>query len=162
MEDLITYCGVYCGYCARWKDSATLARLATAMAELVDTHGFHYWMPGEVKEFDYNEFGKALDFFSKKDSWLICYKGCRHGDGRPNCEIRDCCKEHGLYLCFECSEFPCDMVKENERMLERAREYNELGKEKWIQQQAEKAEKGYEHHTKKYYRHPLSKPEDKI
>lgn len=163
-EDLATYCGGFCGYCARWVENAILADLASAMAELVDAHGFQYWMPKEVKEFDYNEFRKALDFFSSKDSWLICLKGCKQGDGNPYCEIRNCCQKHEVSLCFECREFPCDIIKGDKEMMKRAKEYKKLGKEKWLQQQIKKAKMRYEDHTKKYYTHKissLSQPGDK-
>ena len=66
--DLIGYCGVYCGTCARWCENPALRQLATALAELVDAHGFYYWMPEVVKEFDYAEFRKALDFFSQENT----------------------------------------------------------------------------------------------
>ena len=159
-EDLTTYCGGYCGQCARWKDNATFTRLASAMAELADAHGFQYWMPNEVKEFDYREFRKALDFFSNKDGWLICKKGCKQGDGNPYCEIRNCCQKHGINLCFECSEFPCDMIRKDKKVMERAREYKELGKEKWLQHQKKKGKKGFEDHTKKYYTKTISMVEN--
>jgi hypothetical protein len=156
---LVTYCGLYCGYCGRWRENAVIARLATELAELVDSHGYQHWMPDAVKEFDYGEFRRALGFFSKKDSWLICHKGCKRGDGRPDCEVRDCCRERGLDLCFECKEFPCERVKGNERMVEGAKEYRKMGKEKWLRQQVRKAMDGYELHTEKYYPHRLSKSE---
>jgi len=150
-EDLITYCGVYEGYCARWHENALFINLAKALAELADGHGFHYWMPAEVKEFNYSEFRKALDFFGKKHSWLVCQKGCKHGDGRPDCPIRECCKKRGVDLCFECDEFPCDKVKRDTKMIERGKEYKKLGKEEWLRRQIDKEKKGYEYHTDKYY-----------
>jgi hypothetical protein len=160
-NNLVTYCGVYCGYCGRWHENAVIARLATELAELVDLHGYQHWMPTSVREFDYGEFRKALGFFSKKDSWLICYKGCTYGDGRPNCEIRDCCRERGLDLCFECEEFPCDTVKDNKRMVESAREYKKIGKEERLHQQVKKAREGYELHTEKFYPQELSNSKSK-
>jgi hypothetical protein len=160
-NDLVTHCGVYCGYCGRWHENAVVTCLATELAELVDSHGYQAWMPTAVKEFDYDGFRRALGFFSKKDSWLICYKGCKHGDGRPNCEIRDCCRERRVDLCFECEEFPCDVVKGNKRMVESAREYKKIGKEKWLSQQVKKARAGYELHTKKYYPQNLSNSKSK-
>ena len=154
---MVTYCGGYCGYCARWVENLILADLASVIAGLVDAHGFQHWMPSEVKEFDYKEFRKALDFFSKKNSWLICLKGCKQGDGNPYCEIRDCCKRHEISLCFECGKFPCDMVKDDKKIMERAREYKNLGKEEWLQQQIRKAKNRYEDHTRKYYSNTISK-----
>ena len=151
-EDLITYCGVYGGTCARWCEYTVFRDLTSIFAEWVDAQGFQYFMPGCVKEFDYTEFRKALDFFSKKDSWLVCWKCCKGGDGRPDCEIRKCCKNHGLDVCFDCGEFPCDKVKEDTKMIERAKEYKRLGKDEWLQQEVEKAKQDFELHTGKYYR----------
>ena len=94
--------------------------------------GYQYWMPTEVKEFDYTEFRKALDFFNKKDTWLICSKCCKGGDAWSDCPIRKCCKERKIDLCFECGEFPCDIVKGGTKMIERAEEYKKLGKDEWL------------------------------
>jgi hypothetical protein len=58
----------YTAGCSRWHEKASFFHLATILAELVVTHGFNRWMPIEVKEFNYAEFRKALDLFSKKDS----------------------------------------------------------------------------------------------
>jgi len=55
-------------------------------------------------------------------------------------------------LCFECEEFPSDRVAGNAVIMERAKEYKELGREKWLQAAVEKAEQGFELHTAKYYR----------
>lgn len=108
---------------------------------------------------DYKEFRKALGFFSKLEGWPICLKGCKQGDGNPECEIRNCCMERKLDLCFECSQFPCDKVKGNERMVKTASEYKKLGREKWLCLQVKKVQNGYELHTRKYYPHTLAKPE---
>jgi len=109
-------------------------------------------MPTEIEDFDYVEFRKGLDFFSK-DPRVICQSCCKSGrSGYLACEIRKCCQEHGLDVCFECSEFPCSKVEKNAEMIERAKEYRELGKDEWLRRQIEKANQGYEHHTGKYYR----------
>lgn len=150
-EDLITYCGVYGGTCARWCDSALFIRLAKALAEISDGHGFQHWMPKEVKEFDYNEFRKGLDFFGREDSWLVCRKCCKGGDSNPGCAIRKCCQQHEVDICFECSDFPCDTVKGNVRMIQYAAQYRKLGRNEWLQQQVEKAKQGFELHTDKHY-----------
>lgn len=150
-EDLITYCGIYGGTCARWCEYAVFRDLITLLSEWVDASGLRHWMPTEVKEFDYAEFRKALDFFSKHDTWYVCRRCCKGGDGKPDCEIRKCCKDRGLDLCFDCSEFPCRIVQENPKMVGRAKEYRQLGREEWLLQQIEKAQQGFEHHTEKYY-----------
>jgi hypothetical protein len=151
-EDLITYCGGYCGACARWCGYTEFRDLVVLLAEWVDAQGFQYWMPQEMQEFDYREFRKGLGFFGKSDTWLVCQKGCRGGDGNPECEIRKCCKERGLETCFDCGEFPCARFREDPEMIERARQYKALGKLEWLRRQIERANRGFESHTKKYYR----------
>jgi hypothetical protein len=149
-EDLITYCGGYGGHCCGWHENTILVDLAGALAELVDASGCHHWIPTEIKDFDYIEFRKGLDFFSK-DPRVICQSCCKSGrSGYLGCEIRKCCKERGLDVCFECGEFPCDRVYPE--MIERAEEYTALGKDEWLRRQVEKASQGYEDHTRKYYR----------
>ena len=150
-EDLITYCGVYGGSCARWCEYTVFRDLANVLAEWVDAQGYQYWMPEYAKEFDYNEFRKGLDFLGNDNSWLVCRKCCKGGDGNPECEIRICCHNRKVDLCFECSDFPCERLKGNEIMLQRAREYKKLGKEKWLKKQMEEAKQGFELHTGKFY-----------
>lgn len=150
-EDLIAYCGVSCGTCARWRDYSEFRTLAAVLAEWADAQGFQYWVPDEAKEFDYNEFRKGLDFFSKKDTWLVCQNSCRSGGGNPECEIRKCCEDRELVLCFDCEEFPCEKVERDKKMVKRGEEYKELGRDRWMKQQAKKAERGFELHTGKYY-----------
>jgi hypothetical protein len=150
-KDLVTYCGGYCGVCARFLGFTAFREAASLLAELVDAHGFQHWMPQAVKEFDYTEFRKGLAFFGNPESWLVCRQGCRSGDGRPECEIRKCCQERECDICFDCGEFPCDKVKENTRIIKRANEYKKLGKDEWLRQQLEKANQGFEPHSEKYY-----------
>ena len=150
-EKLITYCGIYGGACARWCGYTRFRDLVTLLAEWVDAQGYRHWMPDEVQEFDYAEFRKGLEFFGRNDSWLVCQRCCTGGDSYPECEIRICCKERGLEICFDCSEFPCATVGEDSGMIERARQYRSQGRRAWLCRQIEKAEQGFEVHTRKYY-----------
>jgi len=150
--DLITYCGGYGGHCARYIGYTAFREAAALLAELVDSHGYQYWLPSEVKEFDYNESRKGLDFFRRGDSWLVCKGCCKGGGGGPPGCVRDCCIKHNIDVCFECGEFPCDRVKDNVRMLKRAEDYRKLGREEWLRRAEDKARKGFEGHTGKYYR----------
>lgn len=151
-EDLVTYCGSYGGICGQWCENVVLRDFATKFLELVDAMNFQYWLP-EDAEFDYSEFRKGLNYFSKNDTGLICRKCCKGGDGNDECKIRICCRERGLDLCFDCSEFPCDTVKENTKMIEeQAIEYKKLGRDMWLRKQVEKAKQGFEGHAEKYYK----------
>jgi hypothetical protein len=151
-EDLITYCGAFCGTCARCSRYTAFRDAARLLAELADAHGFQHWLPQETKDFDYAEFRKGLDFFANPDSWLVCKRGCRGGQGGPPWCVRECCREHQVDLCFECAEFPCSKVKENKPMMKRGEEYRKLGRSEWLHRQVEKANQGFEEHTGKYYR----------
>jgi len=150
-EDLITYCGIYGGACARWCGYTAFRDNINLLAEWLDAQGYQHWMSHESKEFDYVEFRKGLEFFGKNDSWLVCYKCCKGGDGNPECKIRKCCKERKLEICFDCDEFPCTIVRENQEIIERSEKYKALGKLEWLRHQVKKANEGFEIHTKKYY-----------
>ncbi len=152
LEKLITYCGFYCGCCARHRSFTEFRDAVHIIMELVLAHGFQHWMPEVVKEFDYPEFIKGLDFLSREDSWLICKRGCKGGDGRPDCEIRKCCTEHRIEICFDCKEFPCERIRKDKRILKNAREYKKLGKKEWLRKQVEMAKLGFEFHTGKFYK----------
>lgn len=116
-------------------------------------------MPGAVKEFDYAEFRKGLDFFSSDDTWLVCRKCCRGGDGAPQCHIRDCCRQRGVDMCFECGDFPCATVKDHSALMERAKRYRELGRDACLREQEELASQAYEHHTGKCYQCNATRPD---
>ena len=107
-EDLICYCGYYGGSCAIWCEYPHFRKLADLLAEWVDSMGCGYWMPGYIKDFDYNEFRKGLEYFGREKDGLICTKCCKGGEGNPFCKIRECCKEKELEVCFDCDVFPCE------------------------------------------------------
>jgi hypothetical protein len=81
----------------------------------------------------------------------VCRKCCKGGDGNPECKIRKCCQKKGVDLCFECPEFPCGEVKDDKKMIARAREYKKLGRSEWLRRQVKKAKQGFELHTGKFY-----------
>ncbi len=158
-EELITYCGIYAKNCCSWWENAIDSKLAEALAELVDASGCHLWMPTQIKDFKYTEFRKGLDFFGK-DRKLICKKCCKGGyeiSQNPKCEIKKCCQENRLDICFECNKFPCSKVEKMTGMIEKAKEYKRLGKDRWLELQIKKAKEGYELHTGKYYKLWISK-----
>jgi len=148
-EDLVTSCGAYCGNCARWTQHPALRDAAAMIAEIVDGHGFHRWMPREVKEFNYAQFRKGLEFLRKSDTWLVCRKACRENPAMARCRFRVCCERRGITMCFECERFPCEKV--NKPMIERAKDYRRLGHKEWLRQLAEKAKQGFELHTHMCY-----------
>ena len=151
-EDLITACGHYGGTCARYVGYTAFRDAAALLAELADAHGFRHWMPGTVKEFDYAEFRAGLEFFRRDDTWFVCQACCKGADGGPPGCPRECCEEHGIDVCYECQEFPCEKVAGDAAMMARAEEYTRLGREEWLRQAAQNAAQGCELHTGRYYR----------
>lgn len=151
-EKLMTYCGGYCGTCARWKEFSAFRAAATLLAELTDAHSFEHWLPQVATEFDYAEFRKGLSFFADSESWLVCSEPCREGSCGPPFCVRDCCREHRVDVCWECKEYPCEKAEGNAPLIEGVASFRELGKEEWIGRRAEAAAQGYEAHTGMYYR----------
>ena len=149
-DDLITYCGGYGGSCAGFVGYPHQKHLARIFAEWLDASGCEHWMPESVKEFDYHEFRKGLDYFSSEESPPRCHKCCKGGDGNPECAVRICCREKRLSICADCSDFPCDKLRPE--WLAQLKEYREVGRTEWLRKRVRMAEHGYELHTGKYYR----------
>ena len=149
-EDLLTYCGAYCGTCARCIDYTAFRQAASLLAELADAHGFQHWLAPAVTDFDYAHFRKGLAFFADADSWLVCKRGCRGGDNGPPFCPRECCQKRAVDVCSECAEFPCEGLKPF--IVERADEYRRVGRAEWLRRRAEEASQGFEAHTGKCYR----------
>ena len=76
-EDLMTYCGWFCGSCARYSRSTAFRDAARPLAEVDDGYGFQHGLPQTDTDFDSAEFRKGLDFFANPDSWLFCQHSCR-------------------------------------------------------------------------------------
>ena len=155
-KDALNYCGAYCGQCALYTGFTALREAASLIGEISDTHGLQNWIPGAFmpdaeNKFDYDEFRKGLAFFSDPESWYTCRRGCKAGDGWPDCPMRKCCRERGLDICFDCGDFPCKKAEWHPGMIKRAEEYKKLGRDEWLRQQEEKANQGFELYTGKYY-----------
>lgn len=92
---------------------------------------------------------------------IVCYKHCYHkkpcegcfkGDnGKPEhcrkCKIKDCTKEKGVTYCYECSDYPCKLVKNLEKsynkrykvsLVENSQFTKEHGLTEFMKQQKEK------------------------
>lgn len=91
----------------------------------------------------------------------VCYKHCyhkkpcagclNHDAGTPEhcrkCRIKDCISKKTLSFCFECSEYPCKLVKNLEKsynkryqvsLIENCRYVQAYGLENFMEQQKEK------------------------
>jgi hypothetical protein len=141
-NDLVGPCGDYCGGCGN--HNGLIRQTAVLMREFAGLYGFEFRSRGA---FDFNELLKGLEWFIDIDE---C-PGCHRGGGPSWCEVKKCCLEKGLRICFECVEFPCpkiDMVADPDTE-ERYERFKEIGFECWVEEQQRKAREGYEIHLQK-------------
>ncbi|MCF7794686.1 MAG: DUF3795 domain-containing protein [Candidatus Cloacimonetes bacterium] len=113
-----TYCGLYCGAC-----------------ELLNA-----FKDGRQEE--------QAKIWKVDAEDIRCY-GCKSGDLSSwcnECEFKDCAISKNLEFCFECDDYPCQMLKDFQadnavhhssvfRGLDRIKE---IGIEKWLTEQAER------------------------
>jgi len=140
--DLVAPCGDYCGSCGQY--NRLIVETAKQMREFAELYGFEFRSKGA---FDFKQFVKGLDWFIENAK---C-PSCQQDGGPPGCEVRKCCSEKGLHICFECEEFPCPKFKEyaDPDTMDRYNRFKEIGFEKWVEEQMQKAKKGYEIHLQK-------------
>ena len=159
-KDLVGYCGAYCGECGMYK-GRIYAKVAKDFLEILRASDYADWLPKFVKlNFNFNDFMKGVEFFSKKNAESYCQEPCKQGGGAPR-EIRPCARKRGIEICYECQDFPCkhlDWILEKypERMEDYER-FKKLGLKGWVRFHAKEAKQGYTHTTKKYYTSPRKK-----
>jgi len=102
-NDLIAYCGLYCGDCVNHKgEVADLARDLRKKLREAKFDRLSQGLSKYLKEFeDYPQCYEVLGAMVK----LRCKRTCRAGGGPPQCKIRNCCQQKGLLGCWECDEF---------------------------------------------------------
>ncbi|MHC1577041.1 MAG: DUF3795 domain-containing protein [Methanosarcinaceae archaeon] len=100
-NDLIAYCGIYCGDCFSYK--GTVADLARDLRKELRQARFDLVAEAiPFKEFkNYKECYEVLGALVR----LRCNHACRSGGGPPFCKIRKCCQEKGIEGCWNCDEF---------------------------------------------------------
>jgi len=127
-EELVAYCGIYCRLCdyftGRIRDSARdLLAIAEKHAELK-------LFAETAKAFDYENLVESLKWLSKEMS--PCVGGCKGGGGWEDCPFRKCCSEKGLRFCYECSEFPCEVLEKYPKRIEELSQIKQIKLENWI------------------------------
>lgn len=99
-ENLISYCGLYCGSCFQYIGS--VADMARDLRKELRKNKFDKVAEAiPFKEFDnYPECYQCLGAMVK----LRC-KGCRGGFRSKFCKIAKCAQKKGYQGCWECDEF---------------------------------------------------------
>jgi len=84
------------------------------------------------------------------------------GGGVPGCKIKECAKEKGVKICFQCEEFPCKTISEffknHPDIFKEYEKFKELNMEEWLKSQIQGAEKGYCQITRKFYTRLKARP----
>jgi hypothetical protein len=135
-EELLAYCGLYCGDCAGY--SGEIADAARNLKETAERYKFHqtakYLFSKQLEGYD--RFRTMIDFMSQ----LRCPKTCRQRIlGDVKCEIWKCCRDRGFFACHECGSFEkCDKLKtlsglHGESHIKNLRAIREMGIENWVQ-----------------------------
>jgi len=127
-RELVAYCGIYCRLCDYF--TGRIRNSARNLLEIARKHSELKLFADASKAFDFENFVKGLEWISKEIS--PCVGSCRGGGGWEDCPFRKCCGEKGLRFCYECSEFPCDVLEKYPRRVEELNEIKEMGLEDWI------------------------------
>jgi len=140
--NLVAPCGDYCGGCGQY--NGLIGETAKQMKEFANLYGFEFRSKGV---FDFKQFLNGLDWFIENAG---C-PSCQQGGGPSWCEVKRCCLERGLRMCFDCEEFQCSKFKEyaDTDTMDRYKSFREIGFEKWVDEQLKKAKEGYEIHLQK-------------
>lgn len=140
--DLVAPCSDYCGGCGQY--NGLISETAKQMIEFARLYAFEFRSEGA---FDFKQFMKGLAWFIENAK---C-PGCQQGGGPAGCEVKKCCFEKGLRICFECEEFPCAKFEKyaDPDTQDRYNRFREIGFEKWVQEQVQKTKEGFEIHLQK-------------
>ncbi|MDD1769745.1 MAG: DUF3795 domain-containing protein [Methanomassiliicoccales archaeon] len=117
--------------------------MSKELLDMVKNEGYDYFyefVPGMREH--YPSFVKVLRDLSSMDC------KCRDGSGGPpNCAVRACAKDKGVFVCMDCTGFPCDKWREVSRvypfLTTDASRYQQIGKERWLEEQRVRATKGF-------------------
>ncbi|MFX0207933.1 MAG: DUF3795 domain-containing protein, partial [Candidatus Hodarchaeota archaeon] len=89
-NNLLIYCGLYCGDCAR--HTGEIARAAKTLLKMLKKYNFdqtvQYLLSEALKH--YNRFYETLEFFTGLECPTICRE---RKDSSTTCKIRKCCRE---------------------------------------------------------------------
>ncbi|RJQ31586.1 MAG: DUF3795 domain-containing protein [Peptococcaceae bacterium] len=102
-EELIAYCGLYCGDCLNYKGE--IADLARDLRKKLREAKFDRVSQGLAKFF--KEFAGYAQCYEVLGAMvrLRCKRTCRNGGGPPACKIRNCCQKKNIQGCWACEEF---------------------------------------------------------
>lgn len=136
----VTYCGLYCSLCAQ---RSRIPQQARQLQESLHEEGFadfYQYMP-EMKE-AFPPFWHFLQTLAKFDC------SCRTGmGGPPDCKIRSCAKQKEITVCPQCEKYPCTLIEalaeHYPTLIQDGKRLQKIGLERWIEEQEERAKRGF-------------------
>lgn len=119
-QNLIAFCGLYCGACS------------FRVAAQDNDRGHLRNMPAKYDEY--------------RDAPMEVCPGCRQESQDGQCAIRDCARRHGLTHCGQCCNFPCsrirsfndDGVPHHAAAISNLTRLAEVGEEAWLREQEQR------------------------
>ncbi|MCR4429248.1 MAG: DUF3795 domain-containing protein [Caldiserica bacterium] len=136
----VACCTLYCGLCASRR---RIPHEAKKLREMLKKEGY------DQGYFDVPELHPIFENFWEGLNLLadVPCRGCQDGGGYPSCPVRKCVKEKQLFSCAECSQFPCQMLKDflkNYPLFNGdSKRLKEIGYEKWVKEQEKRATAGF-------------------
>jgi hypothetical protein len=147
---LVTYCGLYCGLCAQ---RARIPQQAKQLEDTMHEEGYDFWyqyVPTFKETFP--PFWQFLKQLAASDCTCKSGKG-----GPPDCKIRECAKKKKIATCPTCKEYPCELIENfSERyplLIKDGKRMQKLGIEKWIEEQEQRAKRGFAYADIRYSQH---------
>lgn len=113
-KNLVAYCGQYCRDCVYYKNMFGI-RAKDLLAEVEKAEWVKMVWESLDAPFDIDNFIAGLTWLADSPG---C-SGCLSGAGWPDCPIRMCAQENDVRGCFDCNEYPCPKVSEDEAALQR-------------------------------------------
>jgi len=131
----ISFCGSYCHTCDWF--TGQIRRTFQSAKDMVEEYGFKKLLEGKT---DRENLKAGLEILAQSGICSSCKAEIAKNPEDDRCQIRQCCFQKGFEFCNQCSEFPCDTLKNNPgvikfRCIENLKEIKEKGIEHWIDKQ---------------------------
>ena len=104
-ENLIAYCGIYCGDCFAYKGK--IADLARDLRKELRQEKFAKTAESLSNEpfFEtFKNYGQCYEVLGEMVKFR-CKRACKGGGGPPFCKMRKCCQKKDIEGCWQCDEF---------------------------------------------------------
>jgi hypothetical protein len=143
-ENLIGYCGLYCGACGIRKGE--IKQAVENLRKIISAYGFDKFT-AELAQWE-PAFQHYAEFENVMNAWVKIFGeclGCIACGGDPNCVVRECCKQKAYATCAECAEMEkCEKVQRyGAHAIEGLRKIKAVGVDGMAREMQKKVDAGY-------------------